>query len=258
MSSRHQIRTVLAGALAVLSLAICSAQATTLAPAVVAGQVAFANPPAGIQVSTFGTFPLSGPNGVLQFTASGTPVPLLTADATMAPFFFGSASGTLEYQMEVVGPDGDVPVSITVTGGVSGTSQLSSGDAFAGFAMTISSRFETISGTPLIPEEGISTGSQTGSFNQGLGATHDLMLAANQVYKVTMLVNVGARAASATAFIDPIFTFGPGVGQEYSFNFSDGIGNAPIPEPETYLLLSAGLLVVLALSRDKASRYGAG
>jgi len=117
--------------------------------------VLFSNPPVGIQVTTFGTFPLSGATGDLQFTAAGTPSPFLSADATMVPFFFGSSSGILAYQMEVLGPAGDVPVSITVAGGVSGSSELSSGDPFAGFAMTALWRFETLGGVPLVAEEGI-------------------------------------------------------------------------------------------------------
>jgi hypothetical protein len=251
MSHQRQIRAVLMGACVCLLLGIGSVQATALAPAGVVGQVLFSNPPVGIQVGTFGNFPLSAPTGSLQFTASGTPAPLLSADATMVPFFFGRASGTLVYQMEVLGPAGDVPVSITASGGVSGASQLLSGDTFAGFAMTSLWRFETTGGIPIIAEEGINTPSLTGSFSQSFGQTHELMLTANQVYKVTMIVSAGARAGSASAFIDPIFSFGSSVGPDYSFNFSDGIGSAPIPEPRTCLLLSAGLLVVLALSRGK-------
>jgi hypothetical protein len=254
MSQQRELRAALAGGSVLLFLWMGGVQATPLAPPGVAGQVLFSNPPVGIQVNAFGTFPLSGPNGSLQFTAAGTPAPFLSADATMVPFFFGRASGTLVYQMEVLGPAGDVPVSVTVSGGVSGSSQLLSGDTFAGFAMTSLWRFDTIGGTTIIPEEGINTPSLTGSFSQSFGQTHELMLTANQVYKVTTTVSAGARAGSASAFIDPIFSFGPGAGQEYSFNFSDGIGNAPIPEPGTNLLLSAGLLVVSTLSRGKARR----
>jgi hypothetical protein len=40
--------------------------------------------------------------------------------------------------------------------------------------------------------------------------------------------------AFATAFVDPVFSFGPGVGSEYSLVFSEGFGNsAPVPEPST-------------------------
>ena len=227
-----------------------------MAPPGVAGQVLFSNPPVGIQVTTFGTFPLSQPTGSLKLTAVAAPSPLLSADATMVPFFFGSASGTLVYQMEVVGPAGDVPVTIAVSGGVNGSSDSLSGDTFAGFAMTALWRFETVGGTPVVAEEGISTPALTGSFSDSFANAHELMLAANQVYTVTMLVNAGARGGSASAFIDPIFSFGPGVGPEYSFAFSEGIGNAalPVPEPEASLLLSAGLLAMWSLSRARRKR----
>ena len=255
MSQQRVIRAALAGACVFLFLGMGNARAQALEPAGVAGQVLFSNPPVGIQVNSFGTFPLSQPTGSLQLTVSGTPSPFLAADATMVPFFFGSSSGTLVYQMQVVGPAGDVPVSITASGGVSGTSELSSGDTFAGFSMKAVWSFQTISGVPLIVEEGIATPALTGSFSESFHETHDLMLTANQVYKVTMTVLVGARGGSAHAFVDPIFSFGPGIGEEYSFFFSAGIGNvAPVPEPETYLLMSVGLLVMLALSRRKARR----
>ena len=55
-----------------------------------------------------------------------------------------------------------------------------------------------------------------------------------------MIADAGVRAGSATAFIDPIFSFGPGVGPEYSFNFSEGIGN--VPEPASLALIAAGLV----------------
>lgn len=245
----RRMRVWLARASLISCLGLGGAQATALAPAAVSGQVLFANPPAGIQVSGFGTFPLSGPSGALRFMATGTPVPLLSADATMAPFFFGSASGTLVYQLEVVGPPGDVPVSMQLSGGVSGATLAASGDDFAGYSATIASRIETLAGVPLVPEDTISTGVLTGSFEQVLDATRDLTLQTSQVYRITMLVNVGARAAAATAFIDPIFRFGPAVGPEYAFNLSDGIGNAPVPEPRTPLLMAAGLLLLLARTR---------
>jgi hypothetical protein len=51
--------------------------------------------------------------------------------------------------------------------------------------------------------------------------------------------------AFASAFIDPVFSFGPGVGSEYSFLLSEGVGNAvPIPEPNASALLLAGVLAV--------------
>ena len=260
MTQRRAIRAALASACVFLCPGVAGAQAVPLEEAHVAGQVLIANPGVGLQITTFGTFPLGGPQGDLLFTAAGTPAPFLSAEATMAPFFFGSSSGILAYQMQVVGPAGDVPVSISFAGGVSGTSELLGEDTFAGFAMTALWRFATTSGVPLFAEEGISTPFLTGAFSQSFGGTHDLVLTANQAYVVTLLVNVGARGGSASAFIDPIFSFGPGVGAEYSFLFSEGIGNGPVavPEPQTYLLLGAGLLLMRALSRVQRARGDAG
>jgi len=59
-------------------------------------------------------------------------------------------------------------------------------------------------------------------------------------------------SASATTFVDPVFSFGAGVGAEYSFLLSEGIGNsAPVPEPASFVLLIAG---VLALSLVRTRR----
>lgn len=256
MSQQRALRAALASACLFLLPLVGSAQGVPLSPPGVAGQVLF-NTGVGLQISTFGTFPLDQPTGSLQFTAAGTPSPFLSADATMVPFFFGSASGILVYQMEVVGPDADVPVSLTVAGGVSGSSELSSGDDFAGFAMKATWQFESIGGPPLFATDGITTPALTGSFSQSFGGTYDFMLTANQAYKVTMVVIAGARGGSASAFVDPVFSFGPGVGEEYSFLFSDGIGNiplAPVPEPESGLLLGAGLLAMWAASRSRSRR----
>lgn len=242
MGQRRRSLAAIAGMCASWWVSMVSAQAATLAPALVAGQVQFSNPPVGLQVTTFGVFPLSQPTGSLQFTATGDPAPFLSADAAMDLFFFGRASGTLLYEMQVLGPAGPVAVSIAVSGGVAGASDLSGNDAFAGFAMKSTWSFETTSGVPVIPEEGISTPSLTGSFSQSFAGTHALVLDANQVYRVRMTADAGARGGSAMAFIDPIFTFGPGVGPEYSFEFSEGIAN--IPEPASSALLAAGLACI--------------
>jgi hypothetical protein len=65
--------------------------------------------------------------------------------------------------------------------------------------------------------------------------------------------DVGSHAA-ADAFVDPIFSFGPGVDPSlYSFNFSLGIGNsaavAGLPEPGTLALFSVSLLFLIFVRR---------
>jgi hypothetical protein len=248
-------RKALAGACAFLFLGIGSTQATPLAPAAVAGQLLFANPPAATNIDELGTFSLSQFTGSLQFTASGTPAPSLLAEATLVPFFFGRASGTLVYQMEILGPPGDVPVSVTASGGVAGTSELLSGDPFAGFAMKSVWSLEALNLGLLISDEGIITPALTGSFSQTWGETHDLMLTTNSVYRVTMIADAGARGGSATAFVDPVFSFGPGVDPtQYAFQFSEGIGNSPplaVPEPGGAAMMMLGLAALIAVTKSR-------
>src|SRR5262245_42520533 len=189
-----RILTALAGTCAFLFLGIGSAQARQLQPPGTAGQLSFNLPsPPGVQVDTFGIFPLSGPLGALKLTASGTPGPFMSADATVAPTFFGRASATLTYQMEIQGPTGDVPVAVTVAGGVVGTSD-SSIDSFAGFALKSLwslAGFDPSSGFSTIIEDGISTPGLTGAFSQSFSQTYSLTLTANQVYKVTLIADAG-------------------------------------------------------------------
>jgi len=104
-------------------------------------------------------------------------------------------------------------------------------------------------GLQLVFGEGIDTPALTGIFNESFGHTVELTLTANHIYRVTMIADAGAAAGSsgtlafATAFIDPRFSFGPGVGQEYSFVLSEGVGNsALVPEPSSFVLLISGML----------------
>src|SRR4051794_5770437 len=133
VGGRNRGRAV-AGVCAFLVLGIGYAKASTLNPAVVSGSVFFNfSPPPGINFSTFGTFSQTGPGGFVQATASGTPSPFLSGEATVSTGFTGRASGILIYEIEVVGPAGVVDVPVTVSGGAAGSS--SAVDPFAGFAL---------------------------------------------------------------------------------------------------------------------------
>jgi hypothetical protein len=107
----------------------------------------------------------------------------------------------------------------------------------------------------LISDEGIITPALTGSFSQTWGETHDLMLTTNSVYRVTMIADAGARGGSATAFVDPVFSFGPGVDPtQYAFQFSEGIGNSPplaVPEPGGAAMMMLGLAALIAVTKSR-------
>ena len=248
---RCRSRPTLTGLCALLLVGLGQATAAVLDPANISGTVFFnISPPARLDFNTFGTFPQTGPGGFLQFTASGTPGPFLSGEATISKNFTGRVSGILVYGIEILGPAGTVPVAVDVSGGASGSSVAN--DPFAAFAMK---SLWSLEGPNLGPQgifsEGIDTGQLSGIFNQNFGHTVNLTLSANQVYKVTMVADAFAAAGSsgtlafASAFIDPIFSFGPGVGPEYSFLLSDGIGNsAPIPEPGSLVFLLAGMFAL--------------
>ena len=235
---------------ALLLLGFGQATAATLDPANISGTALNIPPPARLDFNTFGTFPQTGPGGFLQFTASGTPGPFLSGEATISKNFTGRVSGILLYGIEILGPAGNVPVAVDVSGGASGSSVAN--DPFAAFAMK---SLWSLEGPNLGPQgifsEGIDTGQLSGIFNQNFGHTVNLTLSANHVYKVTMVADAFAAAGSsgtlafASAFIDPRFSFGSGVGPEYSFLLSDGIGNsAPIPGARLPRLFARGYVGV--------------
>lgn len=241
-------------ALTLLTVGGSSASAATLAPAGVAGQVFFnLSPPAGLNISTFGPFPLTGPGGFLQLVTGGEPSPFGSAEAHVAPGFFGRASGQVVYSMEVLGPAGDVSVSVAVSGGASGSSST---NPFTSFALKALWRIDDVNlGLANVFNEGIDTPALQGIFNESFGHSVNLTLTAGHVYRVTLTADASAGAVDsdtqtfATAFIDPVFSFGPAVGPEYSFHFSDGIGNSPVPLPGSLVLLAPALVGFARASR---------
>jgi hypothetical protein len=247
-------------ALILLSALGGGAYASTLDPARVGAQVFFnLSPPAGLNISTFGTFPLTGPGGFLQFVSGGEPSPFASADAQVAPGFFGRASGQVVYSMEVLGPPGDVSVSVGVSGGASASSST---QPFTAFALKALWRIDDVNlGLVNVFGEGIDTPALQGNFNESFSHSVDLMLTAGHIYRITLTADVSAGAVDsvshtiATAFIDPVFSFGPGVGPEYSFHFSDGIGNSPVPLPGSLALLAPALAGLVRICRRVAAPH---
>ena len=228
------------------------AEAAPLPPPRVLGEAFFnLSPPAPPRASLgdFGSIALLDASfGDLSTSAVGQPSPSVSANATLGPSatgpLFGRADTTLGYAVEVVGPDGAVPVLIDITG-------FAIASATPGASFVVESRwdiFDPVSGTAVAADE-IHSGQLTGNFSQGVNRTAGLTLVANRVYAVSLFADaqtaataLGSKATSA-AFIGSTFTLGPTVDPgRYSLTFSAGIGHvAAVPEPTTAVLLCLGV-----------------
>ena len=208
-------------------------------------------PPDPIDVVTFGEHQLSGPGGRLRIDSALFPSPYLHASVVdIRDGYFGRVSASLSYDFLVIGPDTADPIEVIVTsiGEVKGNAlppPLGTGAFALKATWTITN---TVGGTPLFVEGGIVTPQLSGNFFDSFEDVVQLDLVANQRYRVTLVADAGiangftnGAAGSARAFVDPIFTFGPSVGSEYSFVFSEGVGNTLVPEPSTYVFMAVGL-----------------
>ena len=197
----------------------------------------------------------------MAFRALGTPAPFLGGQISAAPFGFGRATATLIYELEILGPNGSVPVLIDVSGRV--FAHL--GADLSGTALAQSNwAFEDVSLGPVF-SDALDSGVQHDDFSQSFSHTVFVTVTANHIYGVTMSVDLeiggGNAGANGTAIIDPVFSFAPGVDPAYSFQFSDGIGNSSlpaIPEPSSVVLLSAGAITIglLRRARRRVGRSG--
>ena len=252
-------RVLLLAASAGLTLGPGIAVASPPPAALVSGDLFFNfSPPARLQPTDFGTFSLSDPRfGSLSIASIASPFPSASANAVIGinPLFasiFGRSVDVLVYSFELVGPAGMVPVLIDVAGAASGS-------ATRGASFAVESRWNLFDrGHVSLASDDIRSGQLTGDFSQSFNRTVSLALAANQVYSVELFADAASAATDvgsnsiASAFVDPIFSFGPGVDPaSYVFNFSAGIGNTRpatgVPEPGTLALLVAGLLGLLQI-----------
>jgi hypothetical protein len=215
----------------------------------------------------------------VSITALGGPSPYVSAGVTGGT----SASGSLFYYFEIVGPGGATPVNLDVTASLFATSY---GDGAAGAAMLI----EQVSGVSFVYSSGGTACSNEvpcavtganwavcavnapycGQIPTTLPVSTTESLYANTVY-------VAELAASAEE-PDPLVTYsgiggGKGVvdphfavdsstpdAADYSLAFSSGIGNAAnlttptVPEPATWILLVFGFAGTGLLRRSRSQR----
>jgi hypothetical protein len=224
--------------------------------------------PPPLDVFRPGEYRLLGTPGWMELHAGVVPSPYILAWIVgVEQSYFGRVVGTMHYDVMVVGPDGDVPIEIRVAGFGAGFvngfgSSLAYKTAWS-FAAPGEFRSGGIERRPVT-----AVGYLEESFRDTVGVT----VPANRVLTLSLFAEVSVAAGSGrdgipvggkgAAIIDPVFSFGPGVGPEYSFVFSEGVGNEPFalappftaaPEPGTLALLATGLLAVARL-RARARR----
>ena len=245
-----------------LLFALSATAAPALPPSRISGDLFFNfSPPARLQPTDFGTLSLSDSRfGSLSVSSTASPFPSVTANATIGivplASIFGRSVDVLIYSVEIVGPTGAVPVLIDVAGAASATATRG-----ASFAVESSWTLFDAAHQSLASDD-IRSGQLTGSFDESFNHTVSLSLNANQIYSVQLFADAASAAtdlgsrASASAFVDPIFSFGRGVDlSSYAFNFSAGIGNArstaAVAEPSSLVLLSTGGLALGLIRRRR-------
>lgn len=204
------------------------------------------------EVLSFGPTAQTNPAwGTVALDMEGEPRTSITASAQMANTNFGPlygrAVGLVGFFFAVDGPGTRATVHIDVAGSIAAS-------ASAGASFVVTSRWELwneAGQVTLLATDEIGTPAMTGSTNQSFAHTVTRDLDIGHVYYVRMLANAEAAAtnpgssASASAFIDPVFRIGGGLDPAlYTFGFSNGIGNQPVPEPSAAALLALGLAVL--------------
>jgi len=218
-------------------------------------------------ITEFGRFNIDkGPFGVVGFNSFGRPSPFIEAvvdiDAPAGtPLVSAGSSGLLDYFVQIVSPISmTMGVAIDVNGAVTGTASASSFDATYSLESSWALYESATSGVQLARDI-LRTDLRTGTLHDSFSRTVVVNLETNHVYRVTLVASARADARAghdveAVAWIDPVFSFVPGVDLSLvSFDFSDGIGNSPVPLPSSLALLGSGLLAAgRSMRRSRAGR----
>jgi len=194
---------------------------------------------------------------------------------------FGSAIGTINYSMEIVGPGPTVLTDISSIGGMTlgvtgsgsflnngGATFTMQGPSGAVINNSVSITGNQIGGSYSANWNGVN---KSGTFNNipGVQIFFDtskiplstVLLQTNTIYQIALSVTVGTHAypgviSSASGDVDPIFRVDPLVlnSDQYSFEFSPGIGNSAAPIPGTVVLFASGLIGLSTMVRRRTRK----
>jgi len=238
----------------------------------VIGQLSIPVSAQSTQVSGLGSyrltgFPEAGGTSGLVLGAFGMPEPFLIVTAGSANDRYTRGNATLTYEFAVVpppelecafpafaipGPECVVDVVASAAGRVQTIGGVvHAADPLPLFIVEAEWSLRDDLGVEVFRDGILIPLTNDGSINDVFSDGELLTLKANHAYRVTMRVDAQARAstlpASATALVDPVFTFAPGTASGYSIRVSNGIGNtrtSPVPEPDSLALLGAGVIAI--------------
>lgn len=242
----------------------------------------------GIFGNIFG-FPERGASASILIDDSPFPYLSVTATTHAANVLDGHTSGysnaeaRMLYYFRIVGPNGQVPVTINAHAEVSciesafgtcaatkygyGSVDGFSFSAYANASLTIGGLGKLIDITAY-PSVGAGTGGRDSISIKQANLNQAFIFRTNMDYAIqleataigsTHLYGNGGDTFSE-ALIDPTFSLAPGIANPelYSFAFSEGIGNTPaVPEPSIALFSLTGLGVIALARRRHQQRNSA-
>lgn len=98
--------------------------------------------------------------------------------------------------------------------------------------------------------DGVVSGANPTSFDQFF-QDNNVEISPNTIYNIQLYAESFAQGGAATVIVDPYIEIASLFANDYHLDFSEGIGNAPVPEPTTMLLFATGLAGLAATGRRK-------